>query len=69
MAEDAPRWRELEGQFEDLVRPAPDVVLLTYRAGAVRGEGEGYRALVSRRYVKRDGAWKMMFHQQTPLAG
>jgi hypothetical protein len=33
----------------------------------VRPEGERYRALVSSGYVKRNGSWKMMFHQQTPL--
>jgi hypothetical protein len=62
-----PRWRNLDIEFEGVLQPTPDVAILTYRADAVRPEGERYRALVSSGYVKRNGSWKMMFHQQTPL--
>jgi hypothetical protein len=71
--EGAPRWKDLEMQVEGLLQPTPDIAILTYRASAVRGEGdEGgeeqrYRALISSGYVKRHDAWKLMFHQQTPL--
>lgn len=65
--EGADRWRDLDVQVEGVVQPTPDVALLTYRASAVRGEGDRYEALVSSAYVRRDGAWKMIFHQQTPL--
>lgn len=43
------------------------MAFLTYRASAVRGEDVRYRALVSSAYVKRGDAWKLAFHQQTPL--
>ena len=66
--EDADRWRDLDMEVEGVLQPTPDVALLTYRASAVRGEGDRYEALVSSAYVRRDGAWKLMFHQQTPLA-
>lgn len=67
---DGPRWRDLEIEPQGLVQPADDVALVTYRAAAVRGdEGERYRALVSSGYARRDGAWKLVFHQQTPLDG
>jgi hypothetical protein len=66
---DGPRWRDLEMEAEGILQPISDVALLTYRASAVRGGEERYRALVSSAYVKRDGAWKLAFHQQTPLAG
>lgn len=66
--EDGDRWRDLALELEDFLRPTDTVALLTYRADAVRGSGEPYRALVSSGYVNRDGAWKMVFHQQTPLA-
>lgn len=62
------RWRELGIEMQGLVQPTTEVAILTYEATAVRGEdGERYRALVSSGYVMRDGAWKMVFHQQTPL--
>lgn len=67
--EDSERWRDLEIEPEGLLRPLDDLAILTYRAGARRGEGERYRALVSSGYARRDGEWKMVFHQQTPLAG
>lgn len=61
------RWRDLEIDVEGLIQPSDRVVLLTYRARAVRGDDEVYRALVSSGYVERDGSWRLMFHQQTPL--
>jgi hypothetical protein len=64
----AERWRELQTEVEGIVRPTPEVALLTYRASAVRGEGERYRALVSSGYVRRSDGWKLMFHQQAPLS-
>lgn len=68
--EEGARWRDVEMDVEGFLRPQPDVAFLTYRARAVRGEGadeERYRALVTSGYVDRDGRWKMVFHQQTPL--
>lgn len=65
--EGGPRWRDLEIDVEGLLQPTGDVALLTYRASARRGEDERYRALVGSGYVRRDGGWKLMFHQQTPL--
>ena len=45
---------------------APDVALLHYAATArwnYRKEAE--KALCATLYVKRDGAWRVAFHQQT----
>jgi hypothetical protein len=67
--EAGPRWQDLDLHAEGMVRPADDVAVLTYWASAVRGQGERYRALVSSAYVRRDGRWKLTFHQQTPLEG
>jgi hypothetical protein len=64
---DSPRWRNLEIDVQALVEPTADVAILTYRAAAVRGEDESYRALVSSGYVRRDGSWRLTFHQQTPV--
>jgi hypothetical protein len=64
----ASRWHDLEIRVEGFLQPTNDVVLLTYRARAARGDkGEPYEALVSSGYVRRNGGWKLMFHQQTPL--
>lgn len=69
MVESGERWGEPEIDVEDLLRPTGDVALLTYRAAATRGDDEHYRAVVTSGYVERAGGWKLMFHQQTPLAG
>lgn len=70
--EEGNRWRDVRIDTQGLVRPADDIAILTYEARAVRGEGESgetYEALVSSAYAKRGGAWKLVFHQQTPLGG
>lgn len=67
MVEGSERWRDLALEVVGLLQPTPDVALLTYRASGNRGE-ERYRALVSSGYARRDDGWKMVFHQQTPLA-
>jgi len=42
---------------------------LVYRARASRaGQGE-YRALITSVYVRRDGRWLLLLHQQTPASG
>jgi hypothetical protein len=66
---DVERWRDIEIDVEGFLQPTEDVALLTYRASAIRGQGEQYRALISSGYVNRDGTWRLMFHQQTPLPG
>lgn len=60
------QWESHE--FED-VRVMPfgeDAGLITYRATATRAGDEGeFNVQVSSAYVQRDGAWKLVFHQQT----
>lgn len=62
------RWAEVR---IDNVRSMPfseDVALLSYRVAA-RWEHERTKntALASSIYVRRDGFWKLAFHQQSPL--
>lgn len=64
--EDGQRWHDLEIKVDGLLQPTGDVAILTYHATAKR-DGSPYKALVSSGYVRRDGGWKMMFHQQTPV--
>lgn len=68
-AAESPRWRDLDLDPRGLIRPSDDVALLTYRARANRGTREQYEALASSCYIRRNGEWKMVFHQQTPLGG
>jgi hypothetical protein len=68
MAGKGDRWHDVDIEMEGFLQPTDDVTILTYRVSAVRGKaGEPYNARVSSGYVKRDGDWRMMFHQQTPL--
>jgi hypothetical protein len=64
--EAGPRWLELETGEERLLHLGPDARLLCYEARARRAGGEGYSALVASVYVRREGAWKLVFHQQSP---
>lgn len=66
--QDGERWRDLDIEVVGLLQPTQDVAILTYGAHAIRGETEAYHALVSSAYVKRGGAWKLAFHQQTPIS-
>lgn len=61
------RWRDVALSLKGLVKPADNFAVLTYQASAVRGNGDRYNAVVSSGYVKRNGGWKLAFHQQTPL--
>ena len=53
------RWAEVDFQRVRSVQLTEDVALLTYRVTVP--------ALTSSIYVKREGASKLPFHQQSPL--
>lgn len=69
MIKNGRRWQKLQIDDRNVLSLSDDVALLSYKASAVRDNGEAYEALVSSAYVRRDGQWKMAFHHQTPLAG
>jgi hypothetical protein len=62
------RWAEVNFEGVSSVQLTEEVALLTYSVSA-RWEHEAseYAALASSVYVKREGAWKLAFHQQSPL--
>ena len=64
------RWAEV--QFDDVrsLQLTEDVTVLTYRVAA-RWEHEESKssARASSVYIKRNGVWKLAFHQQTPCEG
>jgi glyoxylase I family protein len=47
---------------------ASDVALLTYRSTRQGTDGDTLTTLRSSLWVKRDGVWRMTFHQGTPTA-
>lgn len=64
----APRWSTVRFDDVRVVSLLDDAAVLVYEATARReGDAAPYTALVSTTYVNRDGAWKLAFHQQSPL--
>ena len=61
------RWSDLVVEEQGFLQLSDSSVVLTYHAKAQRADGEHYAALVSSAYVRRDGSWKLAFHQQTPM--
>jgi hypothetical protein len=62
------RWAEVDFEEVRSVQLTEDVALLTYRVTARWEHDESaYLALASSIYVKRDGVWRLAFHQQSPL--
>ena len=61
------RWRDLKVSDRHLLRLADGAVVISYRADVLRFDGEPYAAMVSSAYVKRDGGWKLAFHQHSPV--
>ena len=61
------KWKDLNLDLKGLIEPAHDFALLSYHATGTRLDGTHHDANVSTGYVKRDGAWKMTFHQQSPI--
>jgi hypothetical protein len=67
MITDTDRWRDLDLDPKGFIEPLPGMALLTYAVKATRKNGDPYAAAVTSGYVMRNGAWKMVLHQQTPL--
>ncbi len=58
-------WTSFELSDERVLDLGEAGAVVTYRATAVR-DGQEYRALFNSTYVREDGAWKLVLHQQTP---
>lgn len=57
-------WDDVDLEEMSVTRPTPETGLVTYGAVA-RREGTTWSALFSSLYAWRDGAWRMVLHQQT----
>jgi hypothetical protein len=61
----APPWRRFElGDVR--IGGGADSALIVYTATAEREPGTVYNATMSSVYVRRDGGWRLLLHQQSP---
>ena len=62
-------WEEVAMDDVRNTYVSDEVVLLTYRAAAKwKNNDERIHCLASSLYVNKSGEWKLIFHQQTPIA-
>ena len=64
----SPGWDAFRITDPRVVRSTPDVVAITYRFDGSRGSDYEYAALMSSVYSRGGGDWKLVLHQQTPIA-
>jgi ketosteroid isomerase-like protein len=62
---DGPPWDDFELADERVVPLGPDAAVVAYRATA-RRDGQDYEALFNSTYVRENGRWRLVLHQQTP---
>lgn len=60
-----PRWQEI-GMTDRASILTDDLCVLAYRVTARRPGAETYRALCTTTWMRRDGDWRIVQHQQTP---
>ena len=65
--EAAARWSKVELEEHRLLELSEDAALVTYKATARRPGKDPYVARASSAYVRDGTAWKLAFHQQTPV--
>jgi hypothetical protein len=61
-----PSWDGFQITDERVLRVDPDCAVVAYQAVASRGD-VCYRALFNSTYARRNGEWKLVLHQQTPI--
>lgn len=67
--EGAAEWPRFTIDDPKIIEITPEVVSLTYTTEAYQaGSDEPYRAGVTSVYARRGGGWRLVLHQQTPLA-
>jgi hypothetical protein len=64
---ESPGWDAVAFADENVTELNAEAALLTYRFAGRRGDDFQYRALMASVYVRRNGDWRLAFHQQTPL--
>ena len=66
--ESSPPWDEYDISEPRVLELGPDAAALTYRWHSRRGES-AYSAPMTSVYARRDRAWRLVLHQQTPVGG
>jgi hypothetical protein len=61
-------WASFELIDVQAVELSADAGLVTYRAVAQRPGRPPYEALMTSVYSRREGAWRLVLHQQTPAS-
>lgn len=64
----APRWQEVTLADRASIE-TDEICVLAYHATARRAGAETYRALCTTTWIRRDGDWRIVQHQQTPVQG
>jgi uncharacterized protein DUF4440 len=65
--QDAPAWSTVRLEHATVVRLRDAAAVLVYRAEAER-DGKSYSCYAASAYVRQDDdAWRLAFHQQTPI--
>jgi hypothetical protein len=64
--ENAPRWASVDMNDRHMAVNGQTTVI-AYQAVGRREGADPYQALCSSTYVRQDGGWKIVQHQQTPL--
>lgn len=62
-------WASHELADVRVIEATPDSGMVTYRATSQRKGEDPYRALMTTVYARRDGRWRLILHQQTPIPG
>jgi hypothetical protein len=60
-------WTKAEITKEDVLQPLPDLAMIKYSVNATGPKGRSYQGTAISSYVNRDGVWKLVSHQRTPL--
>lgn len=63
----APRWKSVEMTERASANPDGDMAVLAYRAEGTCHGASPYAAYCSSTYVRRNGDWRMVQHQQTSI--
>lgn len=61
------RWQEV-GFAERASIETDEICVLAYRVTARRAGADTYRALCTTSWIRRDGDWRILQHQQTPVS-
>lgn len=63
----APPWDRYEIRDERLVQLTEDTAALVYTGHAFRAGEPEFLALMSSVYIRRNGEWRLVLYQQTPI--